>query len=45
MSQVDWLSHLLKMMRNASKTEPTKLLAVFVLDTNDNILTTPINEP
>src|SRR5262249_14603176 len=28
--------------RNASKTEPTKLLAVFVLDTNDNSLTTPI---
>src|SRR4051812_1824971 len=29
--------------RNASKTEPAKLLAVFVLDTNDNALTTPIN--
>jgi quercetin dioxygenase-like cupin family protein len=28
--------------RNASKTEPAKLLAVFVLDTNDNALTTPI---
>jgi quercetin dioxygenase-like cupin family protein len=28
--------------RNASKTEPAKLLAVFVLDTNDNSLTTPI---
>ncbi|MBR0716528.1 cupin domain-containing protein [Bradyrhizobium liaoningense] len=28
--------------RNASKTEPAKLLAVFVLDTNDNPLTTPI---
>jgi hypothetical protein len=28
--------------RNASKTEPAKLLAVFVLDTNDNTLTTPI---
>jgi quercetin dioxygenase-like cupin family protein len=27
--------------RNASKTEPAKLLAVFVLDTNDNPLTTP----
>ena len=27
---------------NASKTEPAKLLAVFVLDTNDNPLTTPI---
>ena len=29
--------------RNASKTEPAKLLAVFVLDTNDNLLTTNIN--
>jgi quercetin dioxygenase-like cupin family protein len=29
--------------RNASKTEPAKLLAVFVVDTNDNPLTTPIN--
>ena len=28
--------------RNASKAEPAKLLAVFVLDTNDNPLTTPI---
>ena len=28
--------------RNASTTEPAKLLAVFVLDTNDNVLTTPI---
>jgi quercetin dioxygenase-like cupin family protein len=28
--------------RNASNTEPAKLLAVFVLDTNDNPLTTPI---
>jgi quercetin dioxygenase-like cupin family protein len=28
--------------RNASKTERAKLLAVFVLDTNDNPLTTPI---
>jgi quercetin dioxygenase-like cupin family protein len=27
---------------NASKTEPAKLLAVFVLDTNDTALTTPI---
>src|SRR4051812_48613444 len=27
---------------NASKTEPAKLLAVFVLDTNDNPLTPPI---
>ncbi|WP_298885359.1 cupin domain-containing protein [uncultured Bradyrhizobium sp.] len=29
--------------RNASKTEPAKLLAVFVLDTNDSPLTTPSN--
>ncbi|HEY4276109.1 MAG TPA: cupin domain-containing protein [Rhizomicrobium sp.] len=28
--------------RNASKTEPAKLLAVFVLDTNDTVLTTPV---
>jgi quercetin dioxygenase-like cupin family protein len=28
--------------RNASKIEPAKLLAIFVLDTNDNPLTTPI---
>lgn len=28
--------------RNASKTEPAKLLAVFVLDTDDKALTTPI---
>ena len=28
--------------RNASATEPAKLLAVFVLDTNDNVLTTPV---
>jgi quercetin dioxygenase-like cupin family protein len=28
--------------RNASRTEPAKLLAVFVLDTNDDPLTTPI---
>lgn len=28
--------------RNASKTEPAKLLAVFVLETNDNPLTTPV---
>jgi len=28
--------------RNASMTEPAKLLAVFVLDTNDKILTTPL---
>jgi len=28
--------------RNASKTQPAKLLAVFVVDTNDKVLTTPI---
>ncbi len=28
--------------RNASKAEPAKLLAVFVLDTNDKVLTTLI---
>jgi quercetin dioxygenase-like cupin family protein len=28
--------------RNASKMQPAKLLAVFVLDTNDKALTTPI---
>lgn len=28
--------------RNASQTEPAKLLAVFVLDTSDKTLTTPI---
>jgi quercetin dioxygenase-like cupin family protein len=28
--------------RNASKTEPAKLLAVFVLDTNHEALTTPV---
>ena len=28
--------------RNASKSEPAKLLAVFVLDTHDDPLTTPI---
>ncbi|RVH34233.1 cupin domain-containing protein [Sinorhizobium meliloti] len=28
--------------RNASKTEPAKLLAIFVLDTNDKALTTPV---
>jgi quercetin dioxygenase-like cupin family protein len=27
--------------RNASKTEPAKLLAIFVVDTNDKALTTP----
>lgn len=31
-----------RISRNASKTEPAKLLAVFVLDTNDNPLTTPV---
>ncbi|WP_234683181.1 cupin domain-containing protein [Bradyrhizobium monzae] len=28
--------------RNVSKTDPAKLLAVFVLDANDNPLTTPV---
>lgn len=28
--------------RNASKTQPAKLLAIFVVDTNDKELTTPI---
>jgi quercetin dioxygenase-like cupin family protein len=28
--------------RNASKTEPAKLLAVFVVDTDDEALTTPV---
>lgn len=28
--------------RNASKTEPAKLLAVFVVDSNDKALTTPV---
>jgi hypothetical protein len=28
--------------RNGSKTEPAKLLAVFVVDTNDKALTTPV---
>jgi quercetin dioxygenase-like cupin family protein len=28
--------------RDANKTEPARLLAIFVLDTNDNPLTTPI---
>ena len=31
--------------RNASKTQPAKLLAVFVLDTNEKVLTTPSNRP
>ena len=30
--------------RNASKTEPAKLLAVFVVDTDDKNLTTPVKE-
>jgi hypothetical protein len=29
--------------RNASKTKPAKLLAVFVLDSDDKALTTPVN--
>jgi len=28
--------------RNASKTEPAKMLAVFVVDTNDKVLTTSV---
>ena len=28
--------------RNASKTKPAKLLAVFVVDTDDKVLTTPV---
>jgi quercetin dioxygenase-like cupin family protein len=28
--------------RNASKTEPAKLLAVFVVDSDDKVLTTPV---
>jgi quercetin dioxygenase-like cupin family protein len=31
-----------RVSRNASKTEPAKLLAVFVVDTNDKALTTPV---
>ena len=31
-----------RVSRNASKTEAAKLLAVFVVDTNDKPLTTPI---
>lgn len=30
--------------RNASKTEPAKLLAVFVVDTHDTVLTTPVKD-
>jgi quercetin dioxygenase-like cupin family protein len=31
-----------RVSRNGSKTEPAKLLAVFVVDTNDKPLTTPV---
>jgi quercetin dioxygenase-like cupin family protein len=31
-----------RVSRNASKTDPAKLLAVFVVDTNDKALTTPV---
>lgn len=31
-----------RVSRNASKTRPAKLLAVFVVDTDDTVLTTPI---
>jgi quercetin dioxygenase-like cupin family protein len=31
-----------RVSRNASKTQPAKLLAVFVVDTNDKALTTPV---
>jgi quercetin dioxygenase-like cupin family protein len=30
--------------RNASATEPAKLLAIFVVDSEDNALTTPVNQ-
>src|SRR5262245_17581382 len=33
-----------RVSRNASKTEPAKLLAVFVVDTDDKALTTPDEE-
>ncbi len=33
-----------RVSRNASKTEPAKLLAVFVVDTDDKALTTPATE-
>ena len=33
-----------RVSRNASKTEPAKLLAVFVVDTEDKKLTTPVTE-
>jgi quercetin dioxygenase-like cupin family protein len=29
--------------RNASATQPAKLLAVFVVDTDDKVLTAPVN--
>ena len=31
-----------RVSRNASKTEPAKMLAVFVVDTDDKALTTPV---
>lgn len=31
-----------RVSRNASRTEPAKLLAVFVVDSNDKTLTTPV---
>ncbi len=31
-----------RVSRDASKTQPAKLLAVFVVDTNDKALTTPV---
>src|SRR5215468_9038104 len=31
-----------RVSRNAGKTDPAKLLAVFVVDTNDKALTTPV---
>ena len=33
-----------RVSRNASKTQPAKLLAVFVVDTDDKKLTTPVTE-
>jgi len=33
-----------RVSRNASKTEPAKLLAVFVVDTEDKKLVTPLTE-
>lgn len=38
-SEVPGAVHLVS--RNASKTRPAKLLAVFVIDTNDKVLTMP----